>query len=179
MPTPKTGEIEKLRFLGRRLPTRSQGPKRTFDYGGTSCDDFGDYQPRLVHFKISKKETVAVVFQVRLRHPQVVHPNSSSDLEERQIFIVECKRPSKDTPAEWEATAGQLSHYCEQNLTGSTKIFGATAIGTKVKFWRYSIPNLTELHGGVYDLSDQSGRDNTEQSLLYIRDNGWAWTASG
>ncbi|KAJ9214794.1 hypothetical protein DTO166G4_3626 [Paecilomyces variotii] len=130
-------------------------------------------------FKISKKETVAVVFQVRLRHPQVVHPNSSSDLEERQIFIVECKRPSKDTPAEWEATAGQLSHYCEQNLTGSTKIFGATAIGTKVKFWRYSIPNLTELHGGVYDLSDQSGRDNTEQSLLYIRDNGWAWTASG
>ncbi|KAJ9272890.1 hypothetical protein DTO212C5_1151 [Paecilomyces variotii] len=130
-------------------------------------------------FKISKKETVSVVFQVRLRHPQVVYPNSFSDLQEKPIFIVECKRPSKDTPAEWEATAGQLSHYCEQNLNGSTKIFGATAIGTKVKFWSYNKPHLTALHQGVYNLLDSAGRDNAEQSLLYIRNNGWAWTASG
>ncbi|KAJ9249918.1 hypothetical protein DTO207G8_6398 [Paecilomyces variotii] len=93
-------------------------------------------------FKITNKEAVlqddtrpdCVVFQIRMQNPQIGLPRDSGDLHEKQILIVECKRPSKDTPAEWEATAGQLNHYCEWNVNGSTKIFGATAIGTKVKF---------------------------------------------
>ncbi|PYI09437.1 hypothetical protein BO78DRAFT_394921 [Aspergillus sclerotiicarbonarius CBS 121057] len=140
-------------------------------------------------FKLSNKEPVlqdetqpdCVVFQVVMTNPALAVPHDSLDLAERQIFIVECKRPSKDTPAEWASARVQLAHYCEGNVNGTTRIFGATAVGTKVKFWRYDYPTLTTLVPGVdsYDLLDAPARYQAEQCLEYIRDNGWNWVQSG
>ncbi|PWY71255.1 hypothetical protein BO83DRAFT_417869 [Aspergillus eucalypticola CBS 122712] len=113
--------------------------------------------------------------------PALRTPRISGDLAERQIFIVECKRPSKDTPAEWESAKDQLLHYCEGNVNGTTRVFGATAIGTKVKFWRFDYPRLTPLSAGdeTYDLLDPRGSNQAEQCLNYIRNNGWNWVQSG
>ena len=99
-----------------------------------------------------------VFFQVRM-----IRLTQSNGLEERQILIIECKRPSKNTPAEWEAGQGQLLHYCENNVEGSKRIFGAVAIRTLVKFWRYNNSSLSPLSSGQSELLDGSGRDQIEQ----------------
>ncbi|KAK2760855.1 hypothetical protein FQN54_002095 [Arachnomyces sp. PD_36] len=138
-------------------------------------------------FKIADKEPVgqdemipdAIVFQIRMRNPAAGQPQQSWQVQEKQIFIVECKRPSKDTPAEWDSALDQLAQYCEANVNGSQRILGATAIGTKVKFWRYDAPNMIPLVNGTFDLNEAAGRNEVEAQLIYVRNNGWNWTASG
>lgn len=114
--------------------------------------------------------------------------DSPRDIQEKQIFLVQCKRPDKGTtPAAWQAAVDQLEHYCcAGNLNGSTRIFGVVAIGTKVRFWRYDAsadesqgPRLTPLHQGTIELLEGAGRDQAEQWLRYIYANGWDWTVSG
>ncbi|KAL5335606.1 hypothetical protein BJX70DRAFT_390540 [Aspergillus crustosus] len=105
-------------------------------------------------------------------------PRSSAELDEKQIFLVECKRPSRDTPAEWVSATDQLEHYCENNVNGSTRILAATAIGWKVKFWRWDAPNLNPL-SDVLDLSKAHGQAELIGMLQYVHNNGCGWTESG
>ena len=70
-------------------------------------------------------------------------------------------------------------HYCEMNVNCSIKILAATAIGTKVKFWKYEELNLTPQHSGVLDLLEASGRNETEFWLEAVRAEGWNRTTSG
>ena len=109
-------------------------------------------------------------------------PRDSTDLIERQIFLVECKPPRRDTPGEWAATVhGQLIPCLEAISNPSDRIFAATAIGTKVKFWKWdhNSPNdrLQELHQGVLDLLYNHQRAIIEQWMLHIKANGWAWAS--
>lgn len=55
---------------------------------------------------------------------------------ESQILMIECKRPSADTPSQWNtALTGQFRDDLSQTLNRSERLFGALAIGKKVKFF--------------------------------------------
>ncbi|KAL2867741.1 uncharacterized protein BJX67DRAFT_380685 [Aspergillus lucknowensis] len=107
-----------------------------------------------------------------------VQLRGSVDLHEKQILVIECKRPSRDTPAEWSSATEQLRHYCENNVNASTRILAATAIGRKVKFWRYDAPSLLPL-SNVLDLSETQSQNEAIRMLNYVRNTGYAWTESG
>ncbi|PWY81765.1 hypothetical protein BO94DRAFT_536954 [Aspergillus sclerotioniger CBS 115572] len=133
-------------------------------------------------FKFYNKQTV--------RHPnqevdcvilQVSAVTSSfTDPQEKVIRIMQCKRPSKDTP-EWESARAQLAQYCEGNANRTSRIFGATAIGTKVRFWRYDHLILAPLIPEVdtCDFVDGNSGYQAERCLEYIRGTGWDWAQSG
>ncbi|PWY64614.1 hypothetical protein BO83DRAFT_381842 [Aspergillus eucalypticola CBS 122712] len=112
------------------------------------------------------------------------NPRSTPDWAERQILMVECKRPSYDTPNGWSDTIeGQFFDDLQQNLNHSEKLFGAVAIGTKVKFFRFDgkAPvhrRLTPLHRDVLDLKIPSQLVQVEDLLNYIRANGWQWAST-
>lgn len=113
-----------------------------------------------------------VVFQIQ---STTLSPRSSGQLLERQIFMIECKRPSMDTPGEWQSTVnGQLRHYLENNLNRENEMYAATAIGTKVKFYRWhgvATGCLEELHQEVFDLTDIGHQQCVEQWLWYIKES--------
>ncbi|RAQ73460.1 hypothetical protein COH20_005050 [Aspergillus flavus] len=119
------------------------------------------------------------VIQIVMLNPDPRDPHSSTGLAEKQILVVECKRPSKDRPTEWNSANDQLEHYCENNVNGSSRIFAVTAIGRKVRFWQYDSPNLTPLRYDVLDLNETEGRAMAEECLNHIRTHGWTWTESG
>ncbi|RDW93994.1 uncharacterized protein DSM5745_01316 [Aspergillus mulundensis] len=159
-------------------PTSDEGPVNIF--WTTIC---AEYFPPSAGYKTAVMQRVLqddtmpdfAVFKIVLRAgPR----RNTNDLHEKQIFIVECKRPSKDTPAEWTSATDQLIHYCENNVDGSTRILAATAIGRKVKFWRYDAGTLSPL-SAVLDLSWAAGQNETVQMLDYVRTHGWAWNQSG
>ncbi|PYI29934.1 hypothetical protein BP00DRAFT_399707 [Aspergillus indologenus CBS 114.80] len=113
--------------------------------------------------------------------------NVSEDLHENQVLFIECKRPSRDTPVEWASASEQLAHYCRSNANVSRRFLAATAIGTKVKFWRYDapssqlesdVPALSSI-SGVLDLSEGHGQTEAIQVLAYVRNEGVNWTESG
>ncbi|PYH82429.1 hypothetical protein BO82DRAFT_431669 [Aspergillus uvarum CBS 121591] len=66
-------------------------------------------------------------------------------------------------------------------------ILAATAIGTKVKFWRYDAPSshlesdvpTLSPNSGVLDLSEGHGQNGAVQMLAYVRNEGFNWTESG
>ncbi|RAK96509.1 uncharacterized protein BO80DRAFT_429041 [Aspergillus ibericus CBS 121593] len=139
-------------------------------------------------FKFCSKQTVRrqdmdvdyVIFQMSLVVPSIPDPQDAPSFTENDILIVQCKRPSKDTPDEWESARLQLAQHCEGNTNPTRRIFGATAIGTKVKFWRYEHPTLAPLFPKVdtYDLLEGHSGYQAEQCLEYMRDNGWNWIQS-
>jgi hypothetical protein len=102
--------------------------------------------------------------------------NSSHDLQEFQIFFVECKRPQNDTPAEWDAARVQLCQYFEMNINYSSKMYGAIGIGTKVVFYEWNesaSPQLQPLHASTIDLLQPAGRVELEALLKNVKLNGW------
>ena len=120
-----------------------------------------------------------VIFEIK---STATDPSKSFELRERQIFLVECKAPRRDTPGEWTVTTdGQLVPYLQAISNPSDRIFAATAIGTKVKFWKWdhnALNNqLQELHQGVLDLLYDHQRAVIEQWMLHIKVNGWAWAS--
>ncbi|RDW67300.1 uncharacterized protein DSM5745_09166 [Aspergillus mulundensis] len=118
------------------------------------------------------------------------HPNAdfrvAADWAERHILMIECKRPSMDTPTQWDNTIeGQFLDDLLENLNASCKIFGAVAIGKKVKFFRFDgkkptgHPNqLVPLHQDVIDLSDHYQFPHLAYWLDHIKGNGWQWASS-
>lgn len=107
----------------------------------------------------------------------------SEEFAERQILLVECKRPSQDTPLGWNDTIqGQFQDDLQQTLNGSERLFGAVAIGTKLKFYRFDghagLGNyLSPLHQGTLDLSESGDLPEIERMLNYIKANGWQWAS--
>ncbi|PKY08598.1 hypothetical protein P168DRAFT_19638 [Aspergillus campestris IBT 28561] len=96
-------------------------------------------------------------------------PSASNDWAERRILSIECKRPSMDTPADWDNTV--------MGLYASDRLFGALAIGKKVRFYRFNgeLPDgekLVPLHQGTIDIDDPTGITQVEKILDYIKANG-------
>ncbi|RAK96807.1 uncharacterized protein BO80DRAFT_365600 [Aspergillus ibericus CBS 121593] len=109
------------------------------------------------------------------------NPRDSAHWAERQILLVECKRPSSDTPAGWENTIhGQFLDDLSQTLNASERIYGAVAIGSKVRFYRFdgtapANQQLVQLHQGTIDMCAPNGIGQVESMMNYIKANGWQW----
>ncbi|GKZ97888.1 hypothetical protein AnigIFM59636_001706 [Aspergillus niger] len=141
--------------------------------------------PLLSGFKIANKEVVrgddkrpdCVVLQISMLDSSPERFSREAVPSEQPVFVVQCRSPEKHTPAEWKLAEDQLLDYCMRNVNGTTRIFAATAIGTRVRFWRYDRPNFTPLFqdDGIYDLVDGPASREVEQCLNYIRENGWNW----
>lgn len=146
--------------------------------------------PPTAPYKIAIKAAVlsdstvpdAVVFEIRNTAPG--NPRNSGTLLEKQIFMVECKRRSKDTDSEWALTGAptQLLHYPEETTNAPGKrMFRAVAIGTKVVFYKWdrtASPPLVPLHQNKFDLSADSHRQAFENMIIYVRNNAWALACS-
>ncbi|KAL3456633.1 hypothetical protein BJX64DRAFT_270331 [Aspergillus heterothallicus] len=113
----------------------------------------------------------------------VQNPRHTPHWAERQILLVECKRPSRDTPLGWEDTlTAQLEEDMSQTLNDSGRLFGAIAIGTKVRFYRYDGradegQTTTRLHQGTFDLREPAGISQVENMMNYIKAVGWQWAS--
>lgn len=114
----------------------------------------------------------------------VQNPRASQDWDERQIMVIECKCPSKDTPMNWEDTVDyQLMDDLSRTLNFSERLFAAVAIGKKVRFYRFDgkearDQKLVQLHQGTFDMSDSNGIAQVEDMMNYIKANAWAWADS-
>jgi hypothetical protein len=113
---------------------------------------------------------------------RAIEPSPQTDLgrwAERRIFLVECKSPLCDTPTRWEAPlAGQPQEEdTSNNLNLSAKRpVGATAIGKKVRFYKYDEeaaegqqPELIPLHENPMDMSNDYGVAQVENMMDYIK----------
>ncbi|PYH94557.1 hypothetical protein BO71DRAFT_450028 [Aspergillus ellipticus CBS 707.79] len=122
----------------------------------------------------------ATVIQVCALRP---NPSDSEDWAERQILLIECKRPSKDTPLGWDDTiTGQFTDDLSATLNASGRLFGAVAIGTKVRFYQWDgqvLPDgeLCQLHPGTFDLATNDGIQEVENMMNFIKARGWEWAA--
>jgi hypothetical protein len=116
----------------------------------------------------------AAVFEIRA---------FNRNLNERQIFMVECKRPSLDTTAGWRDAFDQLDRYLSGNLNGNDTMFGAIGIGKKVILTRWTRapqngrPTWVHPSGTgnplLFDLSDQQHRASFAQWMSYIKEHAW------
>jgi alpha-D-ribose 1-methylphosphonate 5-phosphate C-P lyase len=141
----------------------------------------------ITDYKIAHKEPTgttedkpdAVVWEVRLT--QWLNPNSEPSVNpftEKQILIIECKKPGEDTPGGWESAETQLEHYCEESGGMGVRVYGAVAIGRKVAFYKYDKARmagsrLEGLHGSPCNLADIRGQDAAEHWLKHIKATGW------
>ncbi|PYI01467.1 hypothetical protein BO78DRAFT_401289 [Aspergillus sclerotiicarbonarius CBS 121057] len=120
----------------------------------------------------------ATVIQVIALEQNPLTPN---DWVERQIFLVECKPPSSDTPTGWDDTIiGQSRNHLSQALNPSGRWYAAVAIGLKVRFYQFdgTVPanqQLVQLHQGTFDMSESDGIVQVEDMMSYIKENGWQW----
>ncbi|KAG2416353.1 hypothetical protein HFD88_007568 [Aspergillus terreus] len=111
-------------------------------------------------------------------------PLASREWDERQILLSNCKRPSKDTPTIWDDTVNAQFHDdLAQTLNASEKLFGAVAIGKKVRFYRFDgkaliHQQLVQLHQGTIDMANLSGVTQVEKMMNYIKANAWQWAST-
>lgn len=76
-----------------------------------------------------------VIFQILALNP---NPQDSEDVMERQILLIECKRPSFDTLSGWYNTiTGQFFDDLTESGNTTNRLYGAVAIGKKVRFFRF------------------------------------------
>ncbi|PLB53283.1 hypothetical protein P170DRAFT_434976 [Aspergillus steynii IBT 23096] len=108
----------------------------------------------------------------------------STDFAERQILLVQCNRPSSDTPAGWDGIVeNRFRDDLSQTLNDSEKLYGAVAIGTKVRFYRFDgkapyNQQLTQLHAGAIDMNAPNGITEVENMMNYVKANGWQWAST-
>ncbi|KAL4966489.1 uncharacterized protein BDV14DRAFT_198944 [Aspergillus stella-maris] len=122
------------------------------------------------------------IFKVTARHPDS-HWRKPTEWEERQILMIECKRPSRDTLLGWDDTImGQFFDDLEATLNASGRLFGAVAIGTKIRFYRYdgqlipADPNiLVPLHLGILDIREDADYPEIAHWMDYIKLYGYQW----
>ncbi|KAL3469478.1 hypothetical protein BJX99DRAFT_251965 [Aspergillus californicus] len=133
-----------------------------------------EFFPGRVGFKYGFKSPIlannnmpdAMVTEVRLLP---VFPGGPLGWYEQQILLVECKRPSLDTPDGLEDTlTGQFEDDLSQSLNHTGRLFGAIAIGT---------PKVRPLHPFPYDMQNAIGIADVENELRRIRATGWQWAA--
>ncbi|KAJ5109267.1 hypothetical protein N7456_005942 [Penicillium angulare] len=118
----------------------------------------------------------AVVIQVSQLKP--IFPEGS--VEERQIFLVKCKHPSRDTPLGWDETENARTFDdLSQSLNTGGRLFAAVAIGTKVRFYKFygtadrQDDRMSQLHRDIIDMDDPSGMVEVERMLSHVKENGW------
>ncbi|PLB38548.1 uncharacterized protein BDW47DRAFT_105035 [Aspergillus candidus] len=86
-----------------------------------------------------------------------------------------------DTPADWGDTArSQLKDDVSPSLHASDRLFGALAIGKKVRFYQFNGESLEDqklvaLHQGTIDMDESTGITHVENMLDYIKANRWNW----
>ena len=109
------------------------------------------------------------------------NPSLETGWEERQILLIECKRPSRDTPLGWGDTINsQFKDDLAQTLNASERLYGAVAIGKKVRFYRFdgrAAPDqeLVQLHPGTIDMDIEGSITQVENMMNYIKATGWEW----
>ncbi|KAJ5627222.1 hypothetical protein N7528_004649 [Penicillium herquei] len=113
----------------------------------------------------------------------VESPEETDGYDYCRLLIVRCKRPAADTPEVWEETVnGQfLEDLSAFNKNPSKRVFGAIAIGTKVRFYKYDGNNssalLMPLHEGTFDLRTEEDLVEVEKTLDYVKAEGWSWAS--
>lgn len=121
------------------------------------------------------------VIQVRAL---VQNPQASQEWAEHQILLVECKHPSSNTPLGWHNTiTGQFEDDLSETLNTSERLFGAVAIGKKVRFYQFNgrAPHnqkVVQLHQGTFDMDTANGITQVENMMNYIKANAWQWASS-
>lgn len=112
------------------------------------------------------------VFSLRLS-------SGSTDIGERQILTVACKRSGEDTQKGWEKAEHQLPCHIEvnENPAGCSGMYGACAIGKKVVFydWTQASGRLTPI-GQLLNLDYRHHRPFVEDMLNLVKENGWERT---
>ena len=107
-------------------------------------------------------------------------PQDSTEFHECPILMVECKRPSLDTPAGWENTLqGQALEDLRE--IGSNKLFSAVAIGKKVRFYRFhkdAQPELVPLHPNTIDLNNLANEAQVDTMMNFVKQHGYQWAMS-
>jgi hypothetical protein len=121
----------------------------------------------------------AIVIRV-VAHSQ--NPQSSTEFTECPILVVECKRPSLDTPTEWNrALKGQVLEDLYETGNSKDRIFAALAIGKKVRFYRFDgkaqLP-LVPLHSDTIDMVDDAGLAQVEAMMDQVKQQGYQWAMS-
>ncbi|KAL4915380.1 hypothetical protein BDW62DRAFT_203689 [Aspergillus aurantiobrunneus] len=116
--------------------------------------------------------------KVRQKKAVVASPSpwKASDWGERQILQVEYRRPSEDTPANWSSMG---------TLNGLDKLFGAVAIGKRVRFFRFdgtktpgARDRMVPLHLDPIDLGKPEGQSQLRRWMDDIKRDGWHWANS-
>ena len=105
---------------------------------------------------------------------------------ERDVFLVECRRPSSVTGTEsnWTDTVNnQFRENLSRTLNDSKGLFGAVAIGKKVRFYRSDgkkpyEQQIVQLHQGTFDMGGPDGIVQVEDMMNYIKENAWQWANS-
>lgn len=165
-------------------PTASEEPVQTM-WNGIMAEWFPQKEGFLLNVKAAvladdtKPDIVIVEFQQPLQ----------GSLLSRQILILECKRVSDNTAGGWENAQVQLAHYLDENANSnqSTRIYGAVAIGTAVRFYNHQLgapqANGRRAQGilgylnpqtrSFYNLRDPSQRVGLEAVLDFIKANGF------
>ncbi|KAK1148046.1 hypothetical protein N8T08_010681 [Aspergillus melleus] len=101
---------------------------------------------------------------------------------ERCILQIECKRPSLDTPTQWDNTIkGQFLDDLVATSNASNRLYGAVAIGKKVQFFRFDgtqMQSLTPLSPEPFDLTTTPGLRQLERMMDYVKSTGWQWAGA-
>ncbi|KAL4952029.1 hypothetical protein BDW69DRAFT_185802 [Aspergillus filifer] len=109
-------------------------------------------------------------------------PRTPNDWTERQIMLIECKRPTLDTPVgRLNTIDGQFEDDCSETLNPSS--FGAAAIGRKVQFFQVNANVPVGGAGrhvplsGILDLDNNVDCATMTQRMEQVKNQGWAWAS--
>ena len=113
---------------------------------------------------------------------------------ERHILMLVCKTPSEDSPAAgWQECTNSDRPLVKMEIaritstgtgmdnTADGRLYTALAIGTRVKFFRWSgrgaqqQQQFEELHSGILNLRTKDDRVDVEAALAEVGRNGWDW----
>ncbi|PWY81766.1 hypothetical protein BO94DRAFT_548028 [Aspergillus sclerotioniger CBS 115572] len=104
-------------------------------------------------------------------------PDDSKDIP---IFVIVYKDASQDTQVGWTQATTQMLEYCRESLSGDKRVYGAVAIGTKVRLFCCSYPVINPSIEDDFELKleDDADRRGLEEVLKVIRRRGRKWAVS-
>ncbi|KAJ5710074.1 hypothetical protein N7493_009666 [Penicillium malachiteum] len=129
----------------------------------------------------SLHEPHIIIIQLYDRPPTSQNSSDFDDSDERQIFLMKCRSAPLDIPPN-DTEEERIFDELLQALNDKGKIFGAVAIGKKVRFYRFeeadSENSISRLHDGTIDIDDPDGTVQVEEILGHIKANACQWTSS-
>ncbi|KAJ5952159.1 Cytochrome b5 [Penicillium vulpinum] len=115
-------------------------------------------------------------------------PAGTFPLIEHPILLVVCKRASSDSskaPLDWDDAMQShfLHHISETPNSEMGRLFGAVAVGTRVRFYRFDGKaeldrRLARLHQDTFNLEEFNGHAQVEDIMNSIKTNAWQWVTS-